>query len=192
MAVENVLSPLLQNIYGTDGSGTNDPRLNISGLSKGVLYVSSATCAVSATATQYSTYRFFGLPSNAIVHQLWCTTTGNMTGVTAPTFGIANKLFDYSSTPDKPGGGTQDSNTKLYMPDTSTLSIWSTKSMATAFADTNIVAANLSTLTDRQKRIWELVGSTKDWLKNVDLVVTTNATNSGAAGVILIKAFWSI
>jgi hypothetical protein len=189
MAIENVQSTLIAN---SQISPPNTPVLNTSGLSRGIVYVSSATCAVNATASQYSTYRFFSIPSNAIVHELWLTTSANFTSVTAATLGIANRIGDLSSYPDVPGGATKDANTGLYMPYTTTLSAWGTKTLATALAATNMVAANLTTLADQQKRVWDLAGDTKDWLKHVDFVMTFNATNSGSAGSIGIKAYWSI
>jgi hypothetical protein len=188
VAIENVNSTLITSSFVTVPGAISNAAV-----SDGVTYSASAYCAVAADASQYSTYRFFSIPSNAVVHQLWLTTDDDFTGVTAPSIGVANRLGDRSSTVDLMSGGVAVAGTSpsVIIPKTGTHTIFGNPSLATAVAAVDLIAKYF-TIPNQQKRVWEVCAAASDYRKLLDVVVVFNADNTGNAGNIGIKALWSV
>lgn len=171
MAVVNILSTQQTNFAATP------VVLSGSYYTGGGDQVATDVCAMGASDSAASTYRFFKVPSNALLNQILVMNDANTSG-TSYKCGVLLPA----------GGGVVVSGSDaIFFPAGSSLAtarnVW-TSLLFPAIAGSSAAVANV------KLRVWELLGLTSDPDAVYDLAVTA-VTPGSAGGNLALQASWT-
>lgn len=162
MATEDVVSTYISN---RDAS----PRVPNDLRKAGRNFQKRETCAVSASgsADANSTYRFFSLPSNAVIVSAKVTCPSGMTTSTMH-LGLYRTIKD--------GGAVVDVDF-----------FKASVAINGALTKSEVTFGNVITVAKSTQRLWELRGETTDQQIDYDVVGTLALGNAGSAGTVLVE-----
>lgn len=171
MAVVNINSSNLTNAYATP------PVLSNSYLASSSDFTSTDVCAMGASDSANSTYRYFRIPSNALILNVSVMNDANTSG-TSYKCGVLGIN----------GGGVvvAGSDAILFPAGTSMASarnVW-TNLFFPAVAGSSAAVANVT------KRVWELLGLTADPVATYEIAITA-VTADSAGGNLALQVNWT-
>lgn len=170
MAVVNILSTQLTNF------GSTPVVLTGSYLTGGNDFTATDVCAMGASDSNNSVYRFFKIPSNALITDIRVMNDANTSG-TSYKCGLL-----------LPNGGSTvvSGSDAIFIPAGTTMAsarnVW-TSLYFPAIAGNSAAVANVT------KRVWELLGLSSDPDAVYDLAVTA-VTAGSAGGNLAVQASW--